>query len=242
MDMRRRVGKGGFGLDTLQSLFGSETRGRRSASSFVRRATASIAKRTRRALDAALTPCRLGFSAHGEDILVLSWFAHYGIDPATVTYLDIGAAHPWKLSNTFNLYRHGARGVLVEPDPDQAAVLRELRPRDTVLNVGAAFDERRSALLIRMSARGFNTFSQEQAEFVVSSSQNWGAGQRQEIRDRIEVTLVPINDIIERHLHDRAPDFLSIDEESKDLDVLKNLDLNRFKPRIICVKRPGPAH
>ena len=50
------------------------------------------------------------------------------------------------------MYQRGARGILVEPDPQLADLLRKDRPRDVVLNVGAAFDERRSATLKRFNS------------------------------------------------------------------------------------------
>jgi hypothetical protein len=186
--------------------------------------------------DDRLAFTKSGFSAYGEDILVTSWFQHFSIDIRTVRYLDIGAAHPWKINNTFLLYQHGARGVLVEPDPDQATVLAKVRPNDVVLNVGASFDDQRSANLIRLTAGMFNTFSQDQAAFVLSSSHNWNEDQRQEIRDRIEVGLVPVNEIIEKNFGDRGPGFISIDAESKDIDSLRSLDFKKYKPLIVCME------
>lgn len=176
------------------------------------------------------------YSAYAEDALTLAWLEALGHGVSTVTYLDVGAAHPSRLSNTFLLYRRGAKGVLVEPDPEQAAELRKRRPRDTVLNVGVAFDERRQADLIRMSARVFNTFDACQADKVVDASKNWRPDQAQAVKDRVSIDLVPINEIIEKHLHGKAPDFLSIDVESKDIDVLRSLDLARFGPRVICIE------
>lgn len=182
------------------------------------------------------TTYRAGYSAYGEDTLVLSWFNHFSIDPETITYVDVGAAHPWKLSNTFLFYQHGASGVLVEPDPDQAAVLREIRPRDAVANVGAAFDERRSAKITRFTSRVFNTFSDEQAELVLSSSKGWGPGQEQKIVDRVEVPIIPLGEIVATHMQEYAPDFISIDVESKDLQVLGMLDIAKVKPLTICIE------
>src|ERR1700722_2901695 len=72
-------------------------------------------------------PGRRSFSAHGEDLLVMGWFAHYGFDLSRVRYVDVGANDPAILSNTFLLYQAGARGVLVEPDPKLAALLRPRR-------------------------------------------------------------------------------------------------------------------
>ena len=186
-------------------------------------------------------PHTRGYSAYGEDIIILSWLQALGIAVERATYLDVGAAHPYRLSNTALLYRHGARGVLVEPDPDQAKALRARRPRDTVLNVGVAFDDRRSANLIRMKDAVFNTFDAGQASKVVDASQGWRPDQVQSVRDEMPIELRPINDIIDRDLSGTAPDFLSIDVEANDLNVLKQLDMRRFKPVAICVEASTPV-
>jgi FkbM family methyltransferase len=182
------------------------------------------------------SPSRSGFSAYGEDILVISWFQHFGIDLRKVSYLDVGAAHPWRINNTFALYQHGARGVLVEPDPDQAAFLTKSRPGDVVLNVGAAFDDGKTAILTRMTSGVFNTFSEEQVNLVLSSSEKWNEDQRQKVRDRIEVSVVPVNEIIDMHLVRSGPDFVSIDAESKDIDILRSFDFGRYQPLMFCME------
>jgi hypothetical protein len=58
-------------------------------------------------------------------------------------------------------------------------------------------------------------------------------------RGRYEVTrvrLVNINDIIEEQFKGKAPDFLSIDVEGLDHEILQSLDFTRFRPRVICVE------
>jgi len=176
------------------------------------------------------------FSAAGEDRLVIAWLrVAEGMKMSDVRYCDIGANHPKYLSNTFSLYRLGAHGVLIEPDPFLCAKLRSVRPRDSVLNVGVAFDDRRSAKLKRLSDRAFNTFLPAQADFVVKSSENWLSSERQRIVDEIEVPLVPANDILAANFP-AGLDFLSIDTEGCNLAILKSIDLGQFRPKIICIE------
>jgi len=176
------------------------------------------------------------YSGAGEDRLVMAWLrVAAGMQLRDVRYCDIGANHPKYLSNTFALYRSGASGVLIEPDPFLCEKLRRVRPRDAVLNVGAAFDDRRSAKLQRLSHRAFNTFLPEEAEFVIKRSANWSHGDRQKIVDEIEVPLVPVNDILASNLPDGI-DFLSIDTEGCNLQILQSIDLKQFQPRIICIE------
>jgi FkbM family methyltransferase len=176
------------------------------------------------------------YSAAGEDRLVMAWLRVVAdMKLPNVRYCDIGANHPKYLSNTFALYRAGASGVLIEPDPFLCGKLRSARPRDAVLNVGAAFDERRSAKLQRLSHRAFNTFLPAQADFVVKSSESWHPADKQRVIDEIEVPLVPANDILTANFANGI-DFLSIDTEGCNLQILQSIDLERFRPKIICIE------
>jgi len=181
------------------------------------------------------------YSGEGEDALILGWFRYSGVDPAKIRYVDIGAAHPVRMSNTYILYRLGARGLLVEPDPTQARALRRARPNDIVVEAGIAFDERRSARLYRLTSGVFNTFSREKAERVVADSQNWLPHMRQSIVDVTEVPLIPVNDIIRQHLAD-PPNLVSIDTEGTEFAILESLDLGLLSsgddaPCMICFER-----
>lgn len=190
------------------------------------------------AVGAALCPRFLSYAPYGEDKLVMGHlFARMGGDLSSVRYLDIGAGDPVLGSNTYALYQQGARGVLVEPTPDKADLLRRARPRDTVLQAGAAFDDARSAELIlfgRGNAGLFNTFNTEHANKIVAASNAW----REQLRPvgKIEVPLVTITDIIAKHLGGKAPDFISIDVEGHDYGVLSLLDLAVYQPALICVE------
>src|SRR5579871_4904708 len=76
---------------------------------------------------------RASFAQHGEDVFVTEYFSK---QPSGF-YLDIGASHPFRLSNTYLLYRSGWKGVTVEPIPRLGNLHRKRRPRDTLMPIGA---------------------------------------------------------------------------------------------------------
>lgn len=167
------------------------------------------------------------YAQSGEDMIAGFLFrAILGIPRPT--YLDIGAHHPTHLSNTYHLYRTGCRGVCVEPDPVLAAGIARARPRDVVLDVGVGVDGRDAADLHVFDDRGFNTFSAEVSGQMVGRD-----GQR--VREVIRVKLVPVNDILARHF-DPWPNFVSIDTEGLDLEILRAIDFRRFRPEVFCVE------
>lgn len=182
--------------------------------------------------------CDLSYSAAGEDRLVLAWLqdVYQLYDPSNIRYCDIGASHPKRLNNTYAIYLRGGSGVLIEPDPALIEALKKGRPRDIILNVGVAFDDRRNAKLKRFTASVFNTFSAEQANIVLEGSKNWAPDQLQEIVDEVEVPLVPINEILAQHFSGGIH-FISIDAEGVDFLILKSIDFDRFRPKLICVER-----
>jgi hypothetical protein len=68
----------------------------------------------------------VSFSDEGEDKLLLQVFMDRGLRKGT--YLDIGAYHPFKVSNTFLLYLWGWSGTCV--DIRKKWLFKLLRPRD----------------------------------------------------------------------------------------------------------------
>lgn len=85
------------------------------------------------ALADSARPAR-GFAQNGEDAFLLERLCE--VDPSRAIYLDVGANHPTRLSNTYLLYRAGWSGLTVEPNPAFRALHRCFRPRDVFVNIG----------------------------------------------------------------------------------------------------------
>ena len=180
------------------------------------------------------------FSAFGEDLLMLGWLEAAGVRPPDVTYLDVGAWHPTKMSNSALAYMRGGSGVVVEPDPKCCRELRRRRPRDVVIEAGAAFDERRSATLIRFEQSGFNTFSEEHARSVVDWFRERDPANARML-GRIEARLVPVMEIVAEHFADRPCHILDVDAEGVDNAIMATIDFERFTPWLACIERPSDA-
>ena len=172
---------------------------------------------------------RLSYAQQGEDVVLQAVLEHLGI--ARPRYLDIGAFHPSVSSNTFLLYARGSRGVLVEPNPHMAGLLRRARPEDTVLEVGVSVDGSESAdyYVIRERPQ-LNTFSREQADRYVAESGP------QVIEAVVKVPLRTIDSILEEHFGSAPPDLVSIDVEGLDLPMLRSMSFDRFRPAVLCVE------
>jgi FkbM family methyltransferase len=183
-----------------------------------------------------LPKSKILYAQSGEDLILSHLFTKLGID--NPNYLDIGANDPRFISNTYKLYRKGSMGVLVEPNPTLCNLLKKKRPRDTVLNFGVGINNINKAkfYLFPKDSNGLSTFSEKDAMYWQEVGMK-GHGKIY-FEDIIEVDLVPINEILYKYFisQKKSIDFISLDVEGLDLDILRSIDFNTFKPKVICVE------
>ena len=166
------------------------------------------------------------YSQCGEDIIVNRILGRLKIP--NPTYLDIGASHPIQLNNTYKCYEQATTGVLVEPEPTLFCGLRKVRPKDTILNIGIGIDEREYADFYIMTNQFLSTFSKESAENIMGYGKN-------KIEKVIQIPLANINTIIAKYFHP-CPNFISIDVEGLDFEILKKLNFSRYTPEVFCLE------
>lgn len=167
------------------------------------------------------------YSQCGED-LIMKFLVCDGLKIINPTYLDIGAHHPFYLSNTYLFYTMGGHGVCVEPDPYLFDFIKKKRPLDICLNVGVGFQESTEADFFIMSEKTLNTFSQIEAERYF-----------RECNIKIEAVsktaLLNVNEIMSKYFK-TTPNIFSLDVEGIDLDILKSIDFNTYRPEVFCVE------
>lgn len=171
---------------------------------------------------------KLSYSQTGEDLIIDFIFEQLNVQQPS--YLDLGAHHPFYLSNTYLFYKKGGKGVNVEPDPFLIKRFRKSRKNDINLNVGIGFnDSEKIADFYIMSARALNTFSKEEAIKV----QNYGT---YKIEQTVKVPILSVNKIIEEYFPSTCPNFISIDVEGLDYEIIKSFDFNKFRPDVFCIE------
>lgn len=161
------------------------------------------------------------FSQEGEDLVLQYIFAR----KADGFYVDIGAHHPKRFSNTHLLYCRGWHGINVDCIPGAMAAFAEARPRDVNLEVGVAAEGGERELYI-FSEGALSTFDPGLAEQRVAAG--W------KLDGVRKVKVMTINSILQDHVPaDTCIDVLSIDIEGLDEVVLMTLDFTRFHPTVI---------
>lgn len=172
---------------------------------------------------------KISYAQSGEDLIVdflLTWVLKVK-DPC---YLDIGAHHPYALSNTYLFYKKGCRGVNIEPDPFLFNYIKKMRPNDITINKGVGFKrESQLADFYIMSSRELNTFS-------ISEAQRISAAGTTTIREIKKIELININSLFAQYFSDRDLDFLSVDVEGLDYEILNSMNFASYHPKVICVE------
>ncbi len=179
--------------------------------------------------DRAFFSQKVSYAQCGEDLIV-DFLLTWKLNIKNPTYLDIGAHHPHNLSNTYLFYKKGCRGVCIEPDPLLYDHIKKMRPKDININKGVGFNaENEVADFYIMESKALNTFSKEEAERM-SRDENIG------IVEIKKVELININTVLDNYFTNREVDFLSIDVEGLDLQILKSINFSAHKPKVICVE------
>ena len=146
-------------------------------------------------------------------------------------YVDIGAGHPVFDNVSFAFYLAGWRGITVEPNPALAALARAVRPRDQLHEGLCGATSGQATLYLQREFHGLSTTVAEHAQ----------AAEKEVDRSAEAVTLpmTTVAALCEQH----APasfEFLKVDVEGAEADVLRGADFSRFRPKIIVVEAIKP--
>lgn len=169
---------------------------------------------------------KFSYSQSGEDLIVKYIFDQFGMGQPS--YMDIGAHHPFYLSNTALFHERGSRGINIEPDPVLMKAFLQHRSNDVNLNIGIS-DEKSVLDFYIINNPVLNTFSKEEAE-------NYHKEGDYHIVETRKIEVNTVKAVLDEHRNGKFPDFLSIDAEGVDEVVLKSLDLMNSLPVVICVE------
>lgn len=173
---------------------------------------------------------KTSYAQYGEDLIVQGIFDTLHL--STPRYIDIGTHHPTNLSNTFLFYKKGSSGVCIEPSPQLFTNIKKVRPRDICLNVGISDSAQSSMPYYVLTAQTMNTFSKEDAEKTINAPAVYG---EQKIERVEHIDLIPINEILEKYFSTYG-DFVSIDTEGFDEQIIRSIDFTKFRPKVLCVE------
>jgi FkbM family methyltransferase len=164
----------------------------------------------------------ISYAQNFEDVMLHRVFR----DRAGGFYVDVGAADPVNLNVTKWFYDRGWNGINIEPHPDLYGELVKARSRDTNLNCGAGA-RCSEALLFETSNKEWSSFDPNIRTLALERSER--------VNERT-VPILTLDEILSRHGNGRQIDFLKIDVEGWERQVLEGLDLRRYRPTVILIE------
>lgn len=165
------------------------------------------------------------YSQEGEDVALCRLLEgkHTGY------YVDVGAHHPRRFSNTYYFYRLGWSGINIEPNPESIEAFRKERTRDLNLHIGIA-DDTTELSYFYFDEPALNTFDESLARSRQSSTHY------KHVKTG-SIAVAPLARVLEKNLPPgQTIDFLTVDVEGLDLSVLKSNDWTRFRPRYVVAE------
>lgn len=170
---------------------------------------------------------RKSYSQEGEDMIYRSFFERKNYKGF---YIDVGAHHPHRFSNTLHFYQHGWRGINIEPTPGAIKLFKLWRKRDINLDIGITA-QAGTLPFYCFTEPALNSFSLEYSE------KRSAATTRYPIAKTIMVNTLPLSRVLDQYLPaGQVIDFLSIDAEGLDLEVLQSNNWNKYVPLFVMVE------
>ena len=160
------------------------------------------------------------FSQFGEDISINRIFPK----PMSGFFVDVGCYHPKQHNNTWQLYKKGWNGINIDIDSIKIEGFSALRPKDT--NINCAVSNMNGE--VSYYTNGFYSL-------VNSLDSDYVKGKKNYIKKSVKCYKLT-NIIDDSKYKNREIDFLSVDAEGHDLDVLRSLDFDTYNPKLIAVE------
>jgi FkbM family methyltransferase len=172
------------------------------------------------------------YSQHGEDYLLWRFFEF----KKKGFYVDVGAFDGIHLSNTYSFEQQGWQGILVEAHPFYYELCEKNRPGSICVHAACVGNETLKEVEFQSETLGLLSGIKGGREKDVCKRYR-NRGLNFEGFKKSRVPACTLNELFDRFLPGGTDiDFVSIDVEGTELDVLQGLDLARFSPRVLIVE------
>lgn len=167
------------------------------------------------------------YSQEGEDMILRRIFEYS--EPGV--YVDIGAHHPKRFSNTYYFYRKGWRGINIDATPGSMKLFNKRRGEDINIEIAVA-NEKREMTYHLFNEPAVNTFDEKFASKAINDGYK--------LAEKQKIATKTLKEILVEYLpKNQKINFMSVDVEGLDLEVLKSNDFDLFRPEYILVECHG---
>lgn len=178
-------------------------------------------------------PFNIFFSQTGEDILIsktISTFLKKIKSNAGGFYIDVGCNEPIIKSNTFRFYLERWKGITIDANAALIDKHKKIRKMDIPI-CAAVSDTVKEVVFYKSNTNAVSTISNE---FYALNKDRWKYTQEEKLTTR---TLTSILD--ENLPQDTEIDFMSVDVEGIDLEVLQGMNFEKYRPKLIIIELHG---
>ena len=174
------------------------------------------------------------YSQNGEDCLLWVLFG----TAAKGFFIDVGAFDGVHLSNSYSFEENGWQGICIEAHPDYFPMLERNRPGSLCLPYACVGNRNQKTVDFQMEKMGLLSSVLDSADYQEDVKSRYEArGLPFEGFKTARVPAATLDELLERYYDQRVPiDFISIDVEGYEIEVLKGFDSDLFSPRIILVE------
>lgn len=167
---------------------------------------------------------RYSFAQEGEDQILNAFFEN---NPPGF-FVDVGAYHPYRFSNTYVLYKQGWRGINIDPTPGFKDIFKKERAEDITLEIGIS-ENFENKTFYQFNDPALNTFDSARADHLIEMT-------AYRLTNTVSVMTKPLKDVLEEHAKERSIEFMSIDVEKHEIAVLRSNDWSRFRPYLLLIE------
>ena len=164
---------------------------------------------------------KISYSLNAVDLIIDYIFK----DKDKGTYIDIGAQHPISNNNTYLLFKKGWKGVNIDLDKKNIDLFKIARPKDINLNYAISDIEKEVDLFFYHDSSPINTLSKN-----VSNFQKAKVNKIKKIQTKI------LDNILENLDFKNHIDYMNIDVEGHEEQVLKGFNIAKYKPSVISIE------
>jgi hypothetical protein len=168
------------------------------------------------------------YSQEGEDMILRRIFEKQVLG----FYVDVGAHHPKRFSNTYFFYKKGWCGINIDAMPGSMKAFEKFRAKD--INLEMPISSKKQVLTYyAFNEPALNGFSKD-----ISERRNELSNYKIEFTKDIETST--LEEVLDQNLpSNQVIDFLTVDVEGLDFDVVKSINFEKYRPRVILVEILG---
>ena len=140
-------------------------------------------------------------------------------------YVDIGAYHPYRFSNTYLLYLKGWSGLNIDPNKKSIELFNIARPNDTNLNIALGYKSKKQLMYYKKDFHPMNTLNKSFAKRFIDKN----------IKNK-KITISKVDTIFKKYLKNNKIDLLDIDVEGSEYDIIRSINYKKYKFKLILIE------